>query len=51
MEYFNLGDETSIRLVTLDAAYFANLFEQRVLADGGVFEAESCLVTQINSLL
>jgi hypothetical protein len=51
MEYFNLGDKAGIRLVTLDAAYFANLFEQRVLADGGVFEAESCLVTKINSLL
>jgi hypothetical protein len=51
MKIFNLGDETGIRLVTLDAAYFANLFEQRVLADGGFFEAESCLITQINSLL
>jgi hypothetical protein len=51
MKIFNLGDETGIRLVTLDAAYFANLFEQRVLADGGVFEAEDCLITQIKSLL
>lgn len=51
MDYLNLGDKTGIRLVDLDAAYFANLFEQRVLADGGVFEAENCLVTQINYLL
>ena len=51
MQYFNLGGGNSIRFVTLDAAYFANLFEQRVLADGGVFEAESCLMDQIKSLL
>ena len=48
MEYLNLGGKTSIRLATLDAVYFANLFKQRVLADGGIFEAESCLIIQIN---
>lgn len=29
----------------------ANAFESRVLADSGTFEAKSCLITQIESLL
>lgn len=29
----------------------ANLFEARVLADGGVFEAESCLVTYLDTII
>jgi hypothetical protein len=28
-----------------------NAFKTRVLADGGTFEAESCLITQIQGLL
>ena len=28
-----------------------NAFKTRVLADGGTFEAESCLITQIQELL
>lgn len=32
------------------AVVFANSFEQRVLADGGTFEAKSCLVRTISEL-
>jgi len=28
----------------------ANLFKARVIADGGVFEAKSCLVAQLTTL-
>ena len=33
------------------AAAIASAFAARVAADGGTFEANSCLVSQINSLL
>lgn len=51
MDYLNLGDKTGVKIVDLDAVYFDNLFKQRVIADGGVIEAENCLVNQINILL
>jgi hypothetical protein len=49
-----LGIGISLKTVTFKSNVVKNIvkdFKARVLADGGTFEAESCLITQIQELI
>tara|TARA_R110000803_G_scaffold96268_1_gene164391 strand:+ start:448 stop:621 length:174 start_codon:yes stop_codon:yes gene_type:complete len=44
----SIGASTDLSSIFIDLTVLA--FEQRVLADGGVFEAEQCLVDTLTAL-